>query len=207
MKSSFIFLSLLFAITRLASAAADGLTTARAEIAPLHAEMQAAANAHDTDRHLSFYVREPSLIFILNDQLIAGWDALREKQRQWWNDGKTDVVYTAVGEPEYQNASSRPCDGDLLPDLAPHSTRRSDTQYGFRDFESLAKTPGRLADHPRSRINCGKVSPAFALSPSRPSNQAMERTADRCASTFEMTSTRSQRATRGLVRRRSSCSR
>ena len=73
MKSSFIFLSLLFAITRLASASADGLTTARAEIAPLHAEMQAAANAHDTHRHLSFYVREPSLIFILNDQLIAGW--------------------------------------------------------------------------------------------------------------------------------------
>ena len=99
MKSSFIFLSLLFAITALASAATDGLTTARAEIAPLHAEMQAAANAHDIDRHLSFYVREPSLIFILNDQLIAGWDALREKQRQWWNDGKTDVVYTAVGEP------------------------------------------------------------------------------------------------------------
>ena len=102
MKFLFIFLSLLFAISRLASASADGLTTARAEIAPLHAEMQAAANAHDTDRHLSFYVREPSLIFILNDQLIAGWDALREKQRQWWNDGKTDVVYTAVGEPEYR---------------------------------------------------------------------------------------------------------
>ena len=35
----------------------------------------------------------------------------------------------------------------------------------------------------------------------------MERTADRCALTFEMTSTSSLRATRALVRRRSSCSR
>ena len=39
------------------------------------------------------------------------------------------------------------------------------------------------------------------------SNHAMERTADRCALHFEMTSTPSPRATRGLVRRRSSCSR
>ena len=35
----------------------------------------------------------------------------------------------------------------------------------------------------------------------------MERTSDRCAFTFEMTSTLSPRATRALVRRRSSCSR
>ena len=40
-----------------------------------------------------------------------------------------------------------------------------------------------------------------------PSNQAMERTADRFAFTFEMTSTLPLRVTRGLVRRRSSCSR
>jgi hypothetical protein len=38
-------------------------------------------------------------------------------------------------------------------------------------------------------------------------NQAMERTADRFASTFEMTSTLPFQATRALVRRRSSCSR
>ena len=38
-------------------------------------------------------------------------------------------------------------------------------------------------------------------------NHAMERTTDRCAFTLEMTSTLSPRATRGLVRRRSSCSR
>jgi hypothetical protein len=51
--------------------------------------------------------------------------------------------------------------------------------------------------------------------PRRPSNHAIERTpkafasrlADRCGSTFEMTSAHSPRATRALVRRRSSCSR
>ena len=38
-------------------------------------------------------------------------------------------------------------------------------------------------------------------------NHAMERTADRCASAFEMTFTLLRRPTRALVRRRSSCSR
>ena len=39
------------------------------------------------------------------------------------------------------------------------------------------------------------------------SNYAMERTADRCALDFDMTSALQLRATRGLVRRRTSCSR
>jgi ketosteroid isomerase-like protein len=85
-----------------AAESADNLAAARAEIAPLLAEMQAAANAHDIDRHLSFYVREPSLLVVFNGQPIIGWEALREKQRQSWNDGKTDVVYTLVGEPDYR---------------------------------------------------------------------------------------------------------
>src|SRR5438552_2165253 len=50
------------------------------------------------------------------------------------------------------------------------------------------------------------VVPRPPINPQRP-NHAMERTADRCASTFEMTSTLSLRETRGLVRHRSSCSR
>ena len=44
------------------------------------------------------------------------------------------------------------------------------------------------------------------MSTPRP-NHAMERTSDRFVSTFEMTSTLPLRATRALVRRRSSCSR
>lgn len=97
------WLVLTFLIPAAAAAqSADDLASARAEITPLFAEMQAAANAHDTDRHLSFYAREPSLLFIINDQRIIGWEALRDKQRQWWNDGRTDVIYTQVGQPEYR---------------------------------------------------------------------------------------------------------
>jgi ketosteroid isomerase-like protein len=88
----------------------NDLALARAEITPLFAEMQAAANAHDTDRHLSFYAHETSLIFVINNQQITGWEALRDKQRQWWNDGKTDAVYTQVGEAEY----SMLCPGYVL---------------------------------------------------------------------------------------------
>jgi hypothetical protein len=42
--------------------AADAVTNsdaASAEVAPLLAEMGAAANAHDVDRHVGFYAHEP----------------------------------------------------------------------------------------------------------------------------------------------------
>lgn len=97
-----LFLSLIVAARVPATGSDNALEAARAEIAPLFAEMQAAANAHDTDRHIAFYAREPSLLFVINDQAIIGWEALREKQLQWWNNGKTDVRYTQVGEPDYR---------------------------------------------------------------------------------------------------------
>jgi ketosteroid isomerase-like protein len=102
MKTSFLFAWLITTASIFAADSANDLAAARAEIAPLFAEMQAAANAHDTDRHVSFYAKESSLLFVINDQAIIGWEALRDKQRQWWNDGKTDIVYTAVGEPDYR---------------------------------------------------------------------------------------------------------
>ena len=104
MKISFLcsLLSLTIAASVQAAESEDALEAARAEIAPLFAEMQAAANAHDTDRHVAFFAREPSLLFIINDEAIIGWEALREKQLQWWNNGKTDVVYTQVGQPDYR---------------------------------------------------------------------------------------------------------
>ena len=95
-------LSLTMAALVQAAESHNALEAARAEIAPLFAEMQAAANAHDTDRHVAFFAREPSLLFIINDEAIIGWEALREKQLQWWNNGKTDVVYTQVGQPDYR---------------------------------------------------------------------------------------------------------
>ena len=93
---------LLAPLTTAAFASSDDLTSARAEILPLFEAMQAAANAHDAETHLSFYVREPTLLFVINDRAIVGWDALLEAQRQWWRYGKTDVVYRLVGEPDFR---------------------------------------------------------------------------------------------------------
>ena len=69
------------------------------QVAPLLAEMEASANAHDTDRHMAAYSRDSALTFIINGEIIRGWDALRERQRQWWNDGKATGVYSYLGEP------------------------------------------------------------------------------------------------------------
>ena len=73
--------------------------TFQKQVTPLLAEMEASANAHNTDRHLAVYSRESALIFVLNGEIIHGWDNLHEKQRQWWNDGKASGVYQYIGEP------------------------------------------------------------------------------------------------------------
>lgn len=78
----------------------------RREIEPLLAEMLTAANAHDTDRFMTAYVRDPSFIFVINGTVMNGWDAVRAQQLKWWNNGKSDVVYSYVGEPEFTVLSS-----------------------------------------------------------------------------------------------------
>jgi catechol 2,3-dioxygenase-like lactoylglutathione lyase family enzyme/ketosteroid isomerase-like protein len=80
----------------------DDLAKARAEILPLFESMQVSANEHDAERYMSFYAREPSLLFVINDEAIIGYDALLVKQRQWWQNGKTDVEYKLVGEPDFR---------------------------------------------------------------------------------------------------------
>jgi ketosteroid isomerase-like protein len=72
------------------------------QVTPLLAEMEASANAHDTDRHLAAFSRDSALTFIINGELILGWDALRERQRQWWNCGKATGVYEYLGEPTWK---------------------------------------------------------------------------------------------------------
>ena len=79
-----------------------GPERARAEVAPLLAQMAAAANAHDVEKHVGFYAHDPSLILIFDGEAIVGWEAVRDKQRQWWKDGKTDVVYTLQGKPDFR---------------------------------------------------------------------------------------------------------
>jgi ketosteroid isomerase-like protein len=90
------------AATAQQSPASGDLATAVKEITPLFLEMAAAANAHDTDRHLASYVRSADLVFVMNDEAIHGIDSLRIRQRQWWQNGKSDVVYNVVGTPEYR---------------------------------------------------------------------------------------------------------
>lgn len=72
------------------------------QVAPLLAEMEASANAHDTDRHLAAYARDPALTFIINGEIIRGWDSLRERQRQWWNERTATGIYEYLGEPTYE---------------------------------------------------------------------------------------------------------
>jgi uncharacterized protein (TIGR02246 family) len=73
----------------------------RREIEPLLADMMTAANAHDTDRFMTAYLRDPSFVFVINGTVMNGWDAVRAQQLKWWNNGKSDVVYSYVGEPEF----------------------------------------------------------------------------------------------------------
>src|SRR4029434_6327862 len=72
------------------------------EVGSLLAEMEASANAHDTDRHLAAYSRDSALTFIVNGEIIRGWGALREKQRQWWSDGRATGVYEYLGKPAFE---------------------------------------------------------------------------------------------------------
>ncbi len=72
------------------------------QVAPLMAELLASANAHDVDRHCAVYANEPALLFIANGELIRGWDAYHQRQRQWWRDGRAIGSYEYQGELAYQ---------------------------------------------------------------------------------------------------------
>jgi ketosteroid isomerase-like protein len=64
--------------------------------------MKTAAQAHDVDAHLAFYIHSPTLLFVINGEAIRGWEALRQKQREWWQNGKSDVVYQLVDSVDYR---------------------------------------------------------------------------------------------------------
>jgi len=74
----------------------------KSAVTPLLAELEASANAHDTDRHMAAYARDPSLIFVFNGSIVRGWNQLRELQRQWWNDGKVRGSYTYLDSPIFE---------------------------------------------------------------------------------------------------------
>jgi hypothetical protein len=84
-----------------AADAATNSNAASAEVAPLLAELGAAANAHDVERHVGFYALDASVVFIFNGEPTIGWEAIREKQREVWRNGTSDVVYTMQGKPTF----------------------------------------------------------------------------------------------------------
>ena len=81
---------------------ANSAARARAEVAPLLAEMGAAANRHDVEGHVGFYAHDPAVTLIFNGTPLVGWENIRDKQREWWKDGNTDVVYIVMGKPDFQ---------------------------------------------------------------------------------------------------------
>ena len=96
------FLLFMTAFLTQAQVQSDNLSKARAEILPLFKAMMAAANSQDAEKHLSFYAKEPTLLFVINDQKIKGWNTLLKQQRKWWHNGKSDVKYKLIGKPDFR---------------------------------------------------------------------------------------------------------
>lgn len=99
--------SILFATVVMTSActttrAIDNASTA---VSSSLAQMGAAANAHDVDKHVGFYAHDSSTVLIFNGEQIVGWDSIRTKQAEWWNGGKTDVVYTVLAKPDVRTVT------------------------------------------------------------------------------------------------------
>ncbi len=67
---------------------------AQREIEPLLSQQMEAANAHDTDRFLTSYLHDSTFVLVFNNQVIHGFAAVRDQQLKWWNNGKSDVVYS-----------------------------------------------------------------------------------------------------------------
>lgn len=75
-------------------------------IRPLMTKMLRAANAHDTDAFMAPMVREPSLVFVANGEVIRGWKALHAQQLKWWSNGKSNAVYNQNGAPAFMALGS-----------------------------------------------------------------------------------------------------
>jgi len=85
-----------------ATNAATADSTAREQIDAVMQPMQKAANAHDTDRFMAGFWHDKSLVFVLNGNVIRGWNELHAQQLKWWRNGKTDVVYTPLQPTQFQ---------------------------------------------------------------------------------------------------------
>jgi len=71
----------------------------RAEVVAALKGMGDAANAHDVEGHVGYYAHDPQVTLIVDGEPFMGWETIRDKQREWWNNGKTDVAYQLQGPP------------------------------------------------------------------------------------------------------------
>jgi ketosteroid isomerase-like protein len=71
------------------------------ELTPILAQMETTANKHDVNAFMEFYERSPSMVFVFNGTEIHGFDLLKTEQAKWWQDGKSDAVYTREAAPEF----------------------------------------------------------------------------------------------------------
>lgn len=76
------------------------------QIQALIAAMEKAANAHDTDGFLKPFLHDSSLVFVVNGEVIHGWDALHAAQLKWWNNGRSDAVYTQMGDTQFTDVTA-----------------------------------------------------------------------------------------------------
>ena len=81
--------------------------SAELRILPLLHEQMVAANAHDTDGFLATFFHDASLIFVINGEVIRGFDNLRERQLKWWKFGMSDATYTEQTQPDFVSLNSK----------------------------------------------------------------------------------------------------
>ena len=96
---------LAFALSVGAADASPPAPPAQEQVRALLGEMLLSANAHDTDRFMAVYSQSPSLRVTFDDLTLHGWQAVRDQQLEWWDDGKSDAVYRLRSEPEISQIS------------------------------------------------------------------------------------------------------
>lgn len=77
------------------------------QILPLLQEQRVAANAHDTDSFLATFLHDASLVFVINGEVIHGFDNLHVQQLKWWNGGKGGATYIEQAPPDFISFNSR----------------------------------------------------------------------------------------------------
>ena len=92
--------AMLIAVSANQSFSADAPPNPRAEVAAALKGMGDAANAHDVERHVGYYAHIPNVTLVADGEPFIGWETIRDKQQEWWNNGKTDVVYQVQRPPD-----------------------------------------------------------------------------------------------------------